>query len=497
MSTAVKNTSPASGLGKISNKTVALGVGIYSVIEAVIAYFIVFNPLFIKPVFHNTALEEAGLSYSVKFFGKLFASEAEKASGQIITSLSEPVINIVLLYVIMTGIPMFLAFFYNKGYAFAKTYLTVVFGAKVVVGMIPLLVPFPMLRNSIRIFGVADAVICLCACAFFVYVNSTEYAEDMLLTEQEIGGMKLRAKRGGLMLVLMAALVVCEKFAMAGYGINWSIYLGWSDQQLTQGYILAALLAVAVVAAILYIREADWAMCFFGGFGAAAALSNLAAIINKVIWINGTYKSQKALAAQGDEAAAAWVGQNGMSASWWRRFIFIIVCLVIAGAMAFFAVKSLKSKLLAKPAADEKKAALLVLIGVGGLILTFILTVAAVTMWDRKLYSDFVMGAMDYMYFIVYGGLTLFLALTTLAGYEFSKWGMLATYIIVGSANFSTVFKVFGARKNMVRANPGYVGYDYIIAGVLFILSIVCCLTIILMFAFKEVGNYLYNKRNS
>lgn len=493
MSTAVKDTSEKSSM----NKFVALGVGAFSIVEAIVAYFIVFNPLYIRPVFHNTTLDEQGLSYTVKFFGKLFASEAEKASGQIIISLSETVINIVMIYLIITVIPILLAVFFNKGYAFAKTYLTAVFGAKAIVGMIPMLVPFAYLRNSIRIFGVADAAICLCACAFFVYLNSVEFADDMLYTESEINGMKRRAKTGCFLFILMTALVILEKFAMAGYGINWSIYLGWSDQQLTQGYVLAALFAVALVATILYIREADWAMCFYGGFGAAAALSNLYAIISKVIWINTTYKSQKALAAQGDEAATAWIGQNGMGASWWRRFIFIILCFAVASAITFFAVKQIKGKLMAKPAVDEKRSALIVLIGVGGLILSFIFTIVAITMWDRKLYSEFIMGAMDYMYFIVYGGITLFLALAMLSGYEFSKWGMLAIYIVVGAANFSTIFKVFAARKGIAAANPGYVGYDYIISGVMYILSLVCCLSIILLFVFKDISNYLYNKRNS
>lgn len=491
MSTAVKDTKSS------MNKLVALGVGAFSIVEAIVAYFIVFNPLYIRPVFHNTTLDEQGLAYTVKFFGKLFASEAEKASGKIIVSLSETVINIVMIYLIITVVPILLAVFFNKGYAFAKTYLTAVFGAKAVIGMIPMLVPFAYLRNSIRIFGVADAVICLCACAFFVYLNSVEFADDMLYTDSEINDMKRRAKAGCFLFILMTVLVILEKFAMSGYGINWSIYLGWTDQQLTQGYVLAALFAVALVATILYIRDADWAMCFYGGFGAAAALSNLYAIISKVIWINTTYKSQKALAAQGDEDAAAWIGQNGMGASWWRRFIFIILCFVVAGAITFFAIKQIKSKLMAKPAADEKKSALIVLIGVGGLLLCFIFTIVAITMWDRKLYSQFIMGAMDYMYFIVYGGITLFLALAMLSGYEFSKWGMLAVYIVVGAANFSTIFKVFAARKDMVKANPGYVGYDYIISGVMYILSLVCCLSIILLFVFKDISSYLYNKRNS
>ena len=203
------------------------------------------------------------------------------------------------------------------------------------------------------------------------------------------------------------------------------------------------------------------------------------------------------MAAQGDEDAIAWVGQNGMGATWWRRTVFIAVCMLIGGALAVMAFSKIKSKVFVKPSSDEKKPALIVLIGVGALVLCFIFTIVGIILWDRKLYSEFVMGAMDYMYFIVYGGATLFLALTTLIGYGFSKFGMLALYIVVGAANFSSIFNVLATRNKLAAANPGYVGYDYIISSVMFILSLVCCLTLILMFVNKEVGNYLYKKRNS
>lgn len=493
MSTAVKNTSSNSSM----NKIIALGIGIFSIIEAVVSYFVVMNPLFIKAVYHNAYLEENGITYIVKFFGKTFASEAEKASAQVILSLSDTVVNVVFIYLIITVVPILLAVFLNKGYAFAKTYLTAVFGAKAVIGMLPLLVPYANFRNSMRIFGVVDAVLCLCVCAYFVYINSLEYIDDMLLEPEEITGMKNRAKSGGLMFILMAALIVLEKFAMGGYGINWSIFLGWSDQQITQGFVLIVLFALSIIAAILYVKDADWAMCFFAAFGAAAALSNLYAIISKVIWANTTYKAQKALAAQGDEAAIAWVGQNGMGATWWRRTVFIGLCMLIGGALAVMAFSKIKSKVLVKPAAEEKKPAVIVLIGVGALVLCFIFTIVGIILWDRKLYSEFIMGAMDYMYFIVYGGATLFLALTTLVGYSFSKFGMLALYIVVGAANFSSIFNVLSTRNKLAAANPGYVGYDYIISAVMYILSLVCCLTLILLFVNKEVGNYLYKKRNS
>lgn len=482
---------------KSLNKLVSLGVIAFSVIEAVVAFLVVFKPLYINVVYHNSYLEEQGYNYTVSFFGNLFASEAERNSGTVMLSISNAVINVVIIYLIITVIPILLALLFNKGFAFAKSGLTVVFGAKTVIGLFPLLVPFVNTRNSITVFGAADAAVCMCACAFFVYLNSLEYIDDMALDGEQVKDMIKRAKLGGLLFVLMAVLIVCEKFAMAGYGINWSIIIGKADQQLMQGYILVGLLGIALIAAILYIKGATASLYYFAGFGGAIMLTNAYALINKVVWVNTTYKQQKALKNQGDAAATEWIAANGMGARWWRRTIFIAVCFVIAAAITFFAFMKVKNKLLQRPSADEKKPALFTWICSGALILCFFLSVIAVLNWDKKIYDSFTMGAMDYMYFIIYGGATLFLALSMLGGCSFSKWGALALYIIVGASNFTTIFKVFGKRSSLVAANPRYHGYDYIIMGIMFILSLICCLTIIIMFVYKEINNYMYNKSNS
>ena len=482
---------------KLSNKMISLGVIVFSVIEAVIGFFVVFKPLFIDSIYHNTYLDENGYNYTVKFFGNLFASEAEKASGTIMLSLSGAVVNIVILYLVLTVLPILLAFLFKKGYAFAKTGLTAIFGAKTVIGLVPLLVPFANVRRSMWIFGAVDAIVCLCACGLFVYLNSMEYADDMLFDGDQIKAMVVRGKFGGLLFLLMTALVVFEKYAMGGYGINWSIIIGKDNQQLMQGYVLVALLALSLVCAIMYIRGAETSLYFFAAFGCATALSNVYAIIQKVVWVNTTYKEQKALKNQGDAAAAEWIASNGMGVTWWRRTIFIGVCLVIAAAVAFLAFMKVRKKLFQAPAADEKKPALFTYICAGALVVCFFLSVIAVLRWDTKLYSTFVMGAMDYMYFIVYGGITLFLAMSMLGGVGFSKWGALALYIVVGASNFTTVFRVFGERNKLAANYPGYHGYDYIIIGALFILSILCCFTVIIMFVYKEIDNYMYNKRNS
>lgn len=482
---------------KSPNKLIALGVILFSVIEAVISFFIVFKPLFIDSVYHNDYLDENGYAYAVSFFGNLFAGEADRASGTVMLSLFGAVVNITILYLILTVIPILLAILFKKGYAFAETGLTAVFGAKTVIGLMPLLVPFVNVRSSMRVFGAVDAVICLCACAFFVYLNNVEYADDMLFDSDRIKAVATRAKLGGLLFLLMTALVVCERYAMSGYGINRSIIIGKDDQQLTQGYVLVLMLGLSLISAVMYVRGSEASLYFFAAFGGAAALSGAYALIQKVIWVNTTYKEQKALQNQGDASAAEWIDENGMGVSWWTSTILIAVCLLIAAAVVFFAFMKIRKKLFRKPAVDEKKPALFTRICSGALIACFFLSVIAVLNWDKKIYDTFTMGAMDYMYFIVYGGITLFLALSMLGGCGFSKWGALALYIVVGTSNFATIFKVFGTRSSLVASNPGYHGYDYIVIGIMFILSLVCCFTIIIMFVYKEINNYMYNKHNS
>ena len=490
-----------SSIGKaFSNKVISIGLAVFSVIEAVVTYFLVINPLYISPVYNNTELIERGITYSVKLFGKTFASAEELAANQVILSLSDTIISIVLVYIVITGIPLLLSLFFYKGYAFAKSYLTAVFGGKAIIGMVPTLIPFSNLyfRTSIKIFGIADALICLAITIFFVYLNSIEYADDMLLSADGINAMKKRSVKGSIMFAMMAVLVVCESFAMGAYGSSYSLYLGWNDQQVTQGTVLILLLGVALLASIMYIRDAEWTCYFYLGLGAAAAITNIVAVISKVIWIFGEYMPNKSLANSGDATAQEWIGSNGMSTTWWKNTIFLVICLVVSVVLTIYAFNQSKSKICVKPSADDMKAAKCVYIGAGSILLNFILTIAAITVWDmQRVGASFALGAMDFMYFVVYGGATLFLVLALLGGYSFTKFGALGLFVVVNACNFESVFTVFSTRSSVVASNPGYIGYNYIIAGVLYILAIVSCLGIIALFAVKDVDNYLYNKRYS
>ena len=501
-SAAVNNT--AAGKTPL-NKLIGIGMAVFAVIEAVVTFFLVMKPLFINPVYaQRNAYIEEGRTCIVKLFGKTFASQAEIDNNQIILSLWDTIVNIALIYLVISGLLLILAFCFYKGFAFAKSYLIGIFGAKAVIGLIPVMIPFANFRNSMRIFGAVDAVLCLVGCVYFVYLSSLEHADDMLFTQEQTDNMWKRGKLSIVMFLMMAATTIFAAFGMSAYGNigssggNWSIVIGWLDDTgIAQGVVLLLILTAALIGSILYVREGDWAMIFYFSFGAAIAVTNLIAILFRFLWIFKTYNPMKALAKSGDADATAWVGSNGMTSRWWIATIMLILSFVAAAAVALLAFTKIKSKLSFKFSESEKKPAIAVLIGAGSIILSFVLTLVAVLMWDKQHYTAITLGAMDYMYFFAYGGITLFLAVAMWCGYSFTKFGTLGLYLMIASCNFSSIFMAFNERsvkvansiavrnsaieQGLAEIPAVFKGFNYITCGIMFILSVIACLAIIVV----------------
>ncbi len=463
------------------NKIIGIGMIAFALIEAVLAYLLVLGPLFVDPVYATCErYNAAGTTCIVKLFGKTFASEAELANNQIILSLSDTVVNVALIYLIITGILLLLSFCFIKGFAFAKTYLIGIFAGKAVIGLASIVVPFMNTSMMMKVFGAADAILCLIACIYFVYIDSLEYADEMLLDDAQIKAMKTRGIKGGIMCLLTIVFAVLESFAVNAMNGHWSYYLGWlpdangaGSTELAEGACLVILIAAAIFGAITHIRESNWSVYFYFAVGTAGALSNLVGIINRFTGVTYYYTA---------------IGTITMIAG------FVVAALL--AAMSFMQIKGIFNF---KSATSDKKATNAVIIGAGCILLNFILTTVAVLMWDKILYGTLSFGAMDYICFVVYGAVSVFLMAALLGGYSFSKFGALALYIIVAANNFSSIFTVLSARSGMVEAQLAqgikYVGYNYIISAVFYILALLSCFTIILLFAVKGVDDYLYEKR--
>lgn len=463
------------------NKIIGFGMIAFALIEAVLAYFVVLGPLFIGPIYDTCErYNAAGTTCAVKLFGKTFASAEEIANTQIILSLWDTIVNIALVYLVITGALLLLAFCFIKGFAFAKSYLIAVFGVKALVGLCAVLVPFANTTMTMKVFGIVDAVICIAACIYFVYIDSLDYADEMLLEDAQIAAMKKRGITGGILCLLTTVFAVLESFAVNAMNGHWSYFLGWlpdanglGTTELAEGACLAIIVAAAIIGAITHIREANWSVYFYFAVGVAGALSNLVGIINRFTGVTYYYTS---------------IGT-----------ITMIAAFVVSAVLAVISFTQIKGIFKIKLAGDDKKAATAVLIGVGAIALSFIFTLVAVLMWDKILYGTLSFGAMDYITFVVYGAISVFLIAALLGGYSFTKFGTLALFVIVAANNFSSIFTVLSARSAMVQAQlaqgMNYVGYNYIISAVMFILSLVCCLGLIVLFVVKEVNDYLYEKR--
>ncbi len=507
MTTAI-DTQKSSKFG-IDNKIIGIGVAVYSLIEAILAYFFFFKPLYIDPVYLKCDEYNAdGITCLVKLFGKTLASPDEIANNQVILSLWDTISNILLIYLVFTVSAIVLAFCLFKGMSFAQTYLTAVFGAKHVIGIVALVVPMVNTRRSAMYFGIVDALFAIAICLYFVTLCNDEYADDMLLTPEQVGAMNKRMKLGFILYAGILLFAVFEKLAMPVIGKNVSLFLDWQEKStaLTQGIVLVVLISLALIAAIVYVKEADWAMFFFAAFGTAAAVSNIVAIINRLMWMVNTYNPLASIYNSGNTADPYWPAAEtlmttggAISSSWIGSMVCLVLATLASVAVAGIAIIKILPKLKFKFAPDDKKPAFAVFISAGSVMISFILTVAALALYISQRNPGFAYGAMDYMYFIVYGGISLFLAMAMMGGYSFTKIGALGLFIVVAASNFSTIFSVLQHRDAYVAANAAnglfVVGYNHIAAVVMLVLSIVSCFGIVAAFAVKGVDDYMYEKR--
>ncbi|MBE6900883.1 MAG: hypothetical protein E7478_00255 [Ruminococcaceae bacterium] len=504
-----------SGKFRLDNKIIGLGIAVYSVIEAIFAYLFFFKPLYIDPVYLKCdEYNASGVTCLVKLFGKMLATPEEVENNQVILSLWDSVLNIILIYLVITGVALALAFCMYKGMSFAKTYFVVLFGAKHVLGMFALIVPVINMRRGTMIFGIIDALFSIALCVFFVTLTNEEYIDDMLLNDEQISAMNKRMKFGFILYAGFALFCVFEKYAMYALGKSGTLFLNWKPEvtaltpAFKQGFVVIALLAVALVAAIVYIKETDWAMHFFAAFGFAAAISNIIALINRLMWVPNVYNRLKGIFEAGDENVPEWKAaetlmksSNGVTSSW----IFSVVCLVLAivasAAVAAFATVAILKKTKFKFSAADAKPAVALIISAGSVLLCFILTIAARVILINIVTPDAAYHAMDYLYFIAFGGVSLFLALAMWSGYSFTKFGALALFIVTAASNFSAIFEVLQSRKDFIalKAAEGVVesGNAFYIVVVLLVLSIVSCFGIITSFVVKGVDDYMYEKRFS
>lgn len=196
----------------------------------------------------------------------LTAAEAVTAYFTVIRPLGFSAVNTVLICIIAVALPTALAVMFGRGYVFARNGLTAVFGAKAVLGLVPVSVPFENVSGAMKIFGVVDAGVCFCAFAGMVCVSAVRMAFEEKYGEEEIAALIRREWLALILAGLALAICVCECAAVPSA---------------VTGGASAAVLALAFLTAVLYVRGARGALYFFAALGLGTVAANIFALINE------------------------------------------------------------------------------------------------------------------------------------------------------------------------------------------------------------------------
>lgn len=194
------------------------------------------------------------------------AAEAATAYFTVMRPLSFSAVNTVLICLIVTALPIALAVMFGRGYVFARNGLTAVFGTKAVLVLVPVLVPFENVSGAMKIFGAVDAGLCFCAFAGMVYLSAVRLAFEEKLGEEHIAALIRREWLALILTGLSAALCVCESVAVPSAAA---------------GGASAAVLALALLMAVAFVRGAWGALCFFAVLGLGAVAANITALVNE------------------------------------------------------------------------------------------------------------------------------------------------------------------------------------------------------------------------
>lgn len=492
------NIAQKSGLQKM----VGFGIMAVSVIEAVIAYFLVLNPLFIKPVFDQaTEFTNSGTNTIVRIFGKLFVSEEYIASNNvsIVLSLSTVLFNVVIILSIFYVAQFVVSFFFLKGSAFANTFFFTAFGIKFIVSISAFILPFANIKNSMRIFSGVDAAINLAAFCFFLFISMQDTIAEMLWTDEDVANMKKRVKKSAVFFVLSTAVLFLHSLTINCYGGAYSLFLGWNNTAITAGFALVIVYIVAFLACVGYIKDQDWSLVFFGAFGAIIAIIDILGIVGRVQWLLQYFKYK---GMTDDADAVAWLETNKLTMAWGVNTGLMVGGLVIVLIISLMAVSLIRKAYKKTQIADEAEKKSRFVVNLSSILIlgAAVLSLVSSYIFNIAQFGTFTSGSFDFIYMAVYCGFSAVIGFALFRGYSWARWGVIAVSIASVVINVSTVIGILAARSSVVAVKLAegvkFTGYNFIIAFIILLVAMIIWGGLaVAMLAFKNVPDYLYKKR--
>ena len=468
-------------LSSKSNTISGIVVIITSLIEAVVAYMFYFNPFYIKPVYRNAAeLSAKGNPTEVVFFKDMFISKAEaEASTTIQINLFDKFLEIGIIYLIITVLPIVMAFLHMKRQSFTSSYFVINYFAKIVFAVVPFLIPysnlidkafkkrFLYLKISCAIF-LAFAIVGL---IYFFTLKMRESIKEKFLSPSDIKALKSRVILGSIMVVPVIAFTLMHKItATFASKTVLSFFMEWKDTAVTQGWVNVIVLTIFLLCILAYISEKDFGIMGIAAFSLGFFFADILSFVTRV--------------------KASKFGPNA------------IILLVQAGISLAIAILALIIIQKLKPKPYEKtRSNTIANISINASAFLYVITIVAPMVAKYFANTKGVWAGFDFAYVGLILGVGLIAALSLIKGYDWAYTYMLFSSIAFMIMSISPVLETLNIRNVKIEEalidDKVYKGMNELLSVSTTLISCAISLAVILILVInaKKIKDYLYQKR--
>lgn len=468
-------------------KTLGFAIIAITVVEAVLAFFVFFKPLFINPVYQMAqSLTEGGNSATVVLFKGMGQSIDDAGNTIINLGLSPTLINIAVIYLFFAVLPIILAFPLMKRHSFAVSFFESFYIVKALLASAAFVLPYQALKTasllsfSAIIFAISGFLVW-----YFFRWRLNEAMDELHCSDDERLKTKEKIKLSIPVFALSGAFIALHTILAQHTGYATSLFLGWESTEVLQGFTYLIIFAVFIVGTLLFIKGAEVGIFFVASFASAFAFADIFALISRIIRAKNPENEIKLMS---------------------LNTILFAVQILICGALAFFTVRYIVKNInKVKPEGKEEKL-LSKIILFGGLAYLAALVLAAFSTINLGtgtgkisfiLLKPATWGTLDFIYVGVGLGLALTAVFSMFSGYNWAKYYSIFTGFVFAALSIPRLIQAITEMNAVIAANPGFKGINYKISIITLLLSIIIFAgySVVLIIFGKPLSEYLYKKK--
>lgn len=468
-------------LGSKRNIVAGIAVIVTTLVEAVLAFIFFFNPYYIKSVYRSAdQLTKAGNPAKVVLFKDIFMTDAEaSAATHIEIAIWGKFVQIGIIYLIFVILPIVMAFLHIKKQSFTNSYFVINYFAKVVIAIIPFIVPFanfvdPSFKKRFLYLRVSSAVLLGIAVIGLIYFFTRKLKltyNEKTLSSEDAKSLKSRVVSGIVFMIPIIGFLVIHK--VTRYFITketYSFFMDWKNTNVAQGLVTVLIFAVLTACVLAFISQKDFGIIGLATFSIGFFVSDVLAALTRI-----------------------------MSKGFGPNAIILLVQAVITLFIAVFAILIIQ-KIKPKPYEKTRDNSIANLsINISGIL--YILAVSAPIV--AKYFTDkkAIWVGFDYTYIGLILSIAFLAALSLINGYDWAYLYMTFSSVAFIIMQVSPILSTLQIRKEKIAdaliEGTKYKGIAELTSlgfiGACVLLNIVVIM--ILVFNSKRIKDYLYQKR--